>query len=49
MGLFVRQSRAGGGVGLPMVLTGGGDREEVELLRPETARLFKQLESVSSL
>lgn len=47
VGLFVRHSRGGVGVGLPMVLTGGGgDREEVELLRPEIARLFTQLESV---
>ena len=41
VGLFVRQSRGGG---LPTVLTGGGEREEVELLRPETAQLFRQLE-----
>ena len=44
VGLFVRQSR--GGVGLPVVLTGGGDHEEEELLRPETDRLVTQLESV---
>jgi hypothetical protein len=44
VGLFVRQSRTGAGVGLPVVLTGGGDREEAGLLRPETARLFRQLE-----
>ena len=45
VGLFVRQSRGGGG--LQTVLTGvGSDRDEEELLRPETARLVTQLESV---